>query len=487
MELIKKGYAKIKQLPVTVKAAFVYMLADIINKGLHFITTPIFTRIMTVEEIGVVSNYSTWTSFISTVATLGTLTAVLNVALMEYKNDRKGYLKSTQTVATIGTLLTAAVIYLFFPYFQNILGMPREYIFFMFVNIVFSTASSLWITWQRYEYKYISIGIYSIISSLIAIATPLSCILLAKQYGYTDLAYVRIYGMLFGKLITAIPVYLYFLFLKKPLLNLEYVRFSLAMGIPMIGHSLSKSLLSAADRVMIRMYSGEEALGYYSVLYNLSMIASIVWEAFTASLVPYIYKRINGSEKEKTEVKIITWQMLLIYAACSCLIVLFAPEIIRIIVPRKYLQAIYIVPPIAAGIFYIALYNLYSQIILLEKKSKVMMYATLAAAIFNIITNHILIPIFDYVAAAYTTLLSYMLLFVIYFIISKKLRKQAVYFNRRIVVLSMFVIGFCIFCNYLYYNVYVRYLFIGAFMLILIIYRRKIFQVIKVVRGRNMK
>lgn len=487
MEIIEKRFSQIKQMPVAVKAAFVYMFATVINRGLHFITTPIFTRIMTVKEMGVVSNYSTWTSFISTVATLGTLTAVLNVALVEYKDDRKGYLKSSQTVATLGTLITATIIFLFFPYFHNILGMSREYALLMFVHIVFSAASSLWVAWQRYEYRYIAIGVYTILSSLIDVLVSVICVVVAKHRGYPDLAYIRIYAAFFGKLIIWVPIYLYFLFLKNPLLKPEYVKFSLTMGIPMIGHSFSKTILSVADRVMIRMYSGEEALGYYSVLYNLSILASIVWDALMSALVPYIYERIDGNEKEKHDVKVITWQILLIYAVCCCLVILFAPEIVRIIVSEKYLNTVYIMPPIAAGIFYIALYQLYAQIILVEKKSKVIMYATMTAAIFNVIANYVLIPIFDYVAAAYTTLLSYILLSAIYIAISKKMRKQAVYFDKRIVVLSVVIAVFSVFCSYLYFNDFIRYFFIGVFMIALMIYRKGIEQTLKTIRGNKIR
>ena len=46
---------KIKNVPIGVKAAAVYTLASVFSKGLAIITVPIFTRIMSTSEIGVVN------------------------------------------------------------------------------------------------------------------------------------------------------------------------------------------------------------------------------------------------------------------------------------------------------------------------------------------------------------------------------------------------------------------------------------------------
>ena len=49
---------KIKNVPIGVKAAAVYTLASVFSKGLAIITVPIFTRIMSTSEIGVVNLYN---------------------------------------------------------------------------------------------------------------------------------------------------------------------------------------------------------------------------------------------------------------------------------------------------------------------------------------------------------------------------------------------------------------------------------------------
>lgn len=61
---------KIKNVPIGVKAAAVYTLASVFSKGLAIITVPIFTRIMSTSEIGVVNLYNSWHSMLNAVVTL---------------------------------------------------------------------------------------------------------------------------------------------------------------------------------------------------------------------------------------------------------------------------------------------------------------------------------------------------------------------------------------------------------------------------------
>ena len=78
-------------------------------------------------------------------------------------------------------------------------------------------------------------------------------------------------------------------------------------------------------------------------------------------------------------------------------------------------------PPIAVGVFLTSAANLYSNVLLYLKSSKYIMYASIIAAALNIVLNYIFIGIFGYMAAAYTTMLSYMVMFSLLYYWSNKL------------------------------------------------------------------
>ena len=58
------------------------------SRGLAIITVPIFTRLMTTEQIGEVNLYNSWYALISVVATLSLTSGGYSVAMKEYPISR---------------------------------------------------------------------------------------------------------------------------------------------------------------------------------------------------------------------------------------------------------------------------------------------------------------------------------------------------------------------------------------------------------------
>ena len=67
------------------KAGTWYTICTFILKGLTFITTPIFTRLMSEEAVGSYANFAAWVTILTSVATLDLYTSV-SLAHFEYKD-----------------------------------------------------------------------------------------------------------------------------------------------------------------------------------------------------------------------------------------------------------------------------------------------------------------------------------------------------------------------------------------------------------------
>lgn len=484
MKIIKELKNKLIHMPVTAKAALVYVIASFITRAFHLITTPLFTRIMSVSQIGEVSNFSTWQSFISDVVTLGLCSGAINIALKDYRDDRLGFIKSSQFLILLSVLIGAIITVICYPIISPILGMPFHYIILMFVMIYFGTSKSFWISLNRYEFHYKGVGILTIASSILTAGISVLAVIYASNKGYEDLSSVRIYASSAVTLSFCIPICLKFFINKKPLVKKEYCVFAFTIGTPMIVHTLSKTVLSASDRVMINAMSGPEALGYYSVLYTLASIIIIVWDSINASLVPYIFGKLDGGKEAEEDIRKMSATMLVVFAVVSLLMILFAPEIVWIVASEKYLKSVYIMPPISIGIFFTSLYSLYANIIMYHKKTNWIMTATTGAAVFNLITNFVFIKMFGYVAAAYTTLASYVLLAVIYCVCSKKVHGYSVYSNKQFWGIGMVLTVVGLLCSLLYINTVVRYVIIGIILTLIIIFRKKAIESYKIIRNK---
>ena len=62
---MKKILNKVRNMSDGMKSGAVYTIATLFTRGLAIITVPIFTRLMTTDQVGVVNLYNSWYSMIS--------------------------------------------------------------------------------------------------------------------------------------------------------------------------------------------------------------------------------------------------------------------------------------------------------------------------------------------------------------------------------------------------------------------------------------
>ena len=110
---MKKILEKYKTMPDTVKASIAFVICSFITKGIVFFTTPIFTRIMNIDQYGMVATYNSWVSIIEIFAVLGLTSAgVFNVGLNDNKENRNKYISICLGICNISTLLVFVLIFI---------------------------------------------------------------------------------------------------------------------------------------------------------------------------------------------------------------------------------------------------------------------------------------------------------------------------------------------------------------------------------------
>lgn len=99
-----------KKIPVGFKSAIVYLFATVFTRGLAIITTPIFTRIMSTDQVGMVNLYSSWYSMITVVSTLALTSGGFFMALREFESERDQYVSS---VLSLTSLVAIGLVFLY--------------------------------------------------------------------------------------------------------------------------------------------------------------------------------------------------------------------------------------------------------------------------------------------------------------------------------------------------------------------------------------
>lgn len=470
---------KWKAMPDSAKSSIAFVFSSFVLRGVSFITTPVFTRVMDVTQYGIIATYLSWVSIIEVFALLGLTSAgVFNVGLSEYSDSRDQYISSVLMLCNITTVLFFIVIAICKAFLGEGFLLTGDLLLLMFVHFIFSPSQVFWITRQRYEFKY-KLAFLQVVSS--AILSQVISIFLVTQADGDHVASVKLWGAEIGTLLFNIP--LYFLLYKrgKTVLNIALWKQILVFALPLIPHYLAQHVMSSADRIMVSEMVSEADAGIYSVVANISMVATIVWSAINGSLIAYTFE--NLKIKEYKKINGTATLLVLGYGVVCFAICLIAPEVLLILAPPEYHIGIYAVPPIAGVAFLSALYNVFANIEFYHKKSNYITLATIVATVINFVLNYLLIPRYSFIAASYTTLFSYIVLVFMHYGGYRKSSVDKIYNGKTILLISTLTILACEACNFLYGSVVLRYCIMALLLFILAWKRKSVIGMVKSLRA----
>lgn len=184
--------------------------------------------------------------------------------------------------------------------------------------------------------------------------------------------------------------------------------------------SAASYILVRIDQVMVKHYLGETSVGIYAVAVKLSEIWYFVPGLICASLFPAII----NAKKTNMEIYFKRLKKLYLFLGGTATLIaipitLLAPWLIKILYGNEYMPAtsilqIYIWSGI--GLF---LNSAIVQYFTAENRLKLIFFYNLSAVIINIVLNLILIPAIGLTGAAWSTLISYSVVPIMFFI-SKK-------------------------------------------------------------------
>ncbi len=477
--MIKKIIKKYKEMSVVAKASLWAFLASIIQKGITVLATPIFTRLLTTEEYAQYTLYQSWYDIFIIFATLNVFNYATYSAMKEYKDDRNGFIATAQTLVTGLCLLCFTAYYIIHLIYGDIIGFPLPIVAIMFLDILFFAAFNLWAAKERYDFKYKLMTILSVIMGTLG---PILSIILI--HFVSNKGYGHIYGVAFVNIIIGLAVYIYNLFKSKNRFDKKYIKFIFAYCIPLIPHFLSSKLLTRFDRIMINdMCSASEA-GIYGLAYSLSSLMIIVNDAILKSLTPWTYQTINeNNEKKLKSLKNNANYLIILVALANLLLILFAPEAIKIFATSEYYEAIYIIPPVSASIFYTFLFNVFANIEYYYSETKYVGLASIFAAVTNVVLNFIFIKRYGYLAAGYTTLISYILYalghYIFMKIVCKKHASKYNYYDNKSILLISIIFTLCsLLIIPLYKTMLLRYTLILGILIVIALNYKKIMKVL---------
>ena len=432
---LKKWKTAYLKMSVQARAAIWYTVCNIIQKGLVFLTTPVFSRLLTTEEFGLFNVFTTWQSILIIFVSLNLASGVFLRGLIKYEDDEEEFSASLYSLFTV-VFFAGLLIYLVGSGLWNrLIQFPTRYMLCMFADMLAATAFHFWSSRQRVYYQYRSLILVTVLNAVIKPGLGIACILLSD-----DPLSARIYSMTAADLLCFGWFFVRMWTGKKKKVSTKYWRYALRYNLPLVPHYLSQIVLNQSDRLMINYLVGESAAGIYSLAYTLASIVLVLNQAILNSYNPWMYRQIK--DRKFGSIGSYSMGLLLLVAAANLCVILLAPELISIMAPAAYHEAVWLMPPVTMSIFFMFMYSLFANFEFYYEKTKFMMVASVSGALLNIVLNYIFIQRFGYIAAGYTTLVCYLCYCVAHYLMMRRILKenlpdQRIYDIRKIMLISI--------------------------------------------------
>lgn len=470
---------KYNSLPIAAKAGMWFSICGLLQKGISFITTPIFTRLLTTEQYGVVSVYYSWEALISIICSLNLYYGGFNNGMRDYKDKRKYYLSSIQSLITLITVLWFVIYILGYRFWNEILNLTSALVLMMFIQILGLSALSLWSALERFEYHYRKVVAVTLVHTFFSAVLPIAMIWL---FPYEKGAYARIFGTTIVTGLICGTVYIKNFKSGKAFYDNVIWRDALRFNIPLLPHYLSTMILNQADRIMISKMVGDSEAGIYSVAYSAAMVLNIFVSSINNSFAPWLYGKLDISNEKP--IKKVANTLFFGVALIIVLVISFAPEFIYILGGHAYMEAIYIIPAVATSLYFIFAYQIFANIEFYYKKNHFITYASLIGAVLNIVLNYFGIKLFGYIAAGYTTLICYIVFGAAHFIFMIKICKKekictSLFDYKAIFSVALLLILYAVLMTCIYNQLYFRYVIIFAFLFWSLVNRKRILKNIR--------
>lgn len=365
---------------------------------------PLYTRVLTSGEYGVVDLLVQTGNFLIPLVSLG-----INNAVMRFGMDGETDKRSVFTTGLAAILSGFAFFVLFAPLFNKIPGVAG-YAFWIYLFVLCSMLRSLCAQFVKSLQK---VKLYAFNGVLGTATTLLFNILFLVVFKLGVVGYIL-------AIICADVTSIALLFSAARLhrfIRLSYLKRSAAsrmlrFSLPLIPTNAFWWVTDVSDRYLVTWMIGSEANGLYAASYKIPTIIILLVGIFMDAWQISILNEKNKLAQQKFFSKVFSMYQSVVFVSASGLIV-FAKLITKILVSDAFYASWRYIPLLIIATCFSCFVTFFGTIYMVEKKSVSTLVTTILGAILNVLGNLLLIPLWGVQGAALSTCLSYAAVFLV--------------------------------------------------------------------------
>ena len=193
--------------------------------------------------------------------------------------------------------------------------------------------------------------------------------------------------------------------------SLSVIKPYLAFSLPLIPFTVSSWMINIGDRYVIGYFMGANAVGIYSASYTLGSVVGFFFGPIVLVLLPAItnlYEN-NKIQELKNHLKY-SFKFFMMFAIPSLFgLSVLSQSLLKTLTTSEFIAGYAIVPIVGLGVILFNSSNLFSDVLMLFKRTKVLSIVYGFSALINMVMNVILVPMIGISGAAVATLITFAL------------------------------------------------------------------------------
>ena len=412
----------------------IYGMSTILARIINFLFVPIYTRLLSPESYGVVTEFMAYIAVLQVVLVLGLETGCFRFANKEGVDPKKVYSSAFVTVFCVSATFLALMIAFASP-IASALGYDGYSACIMYMGgiLALDAVTAILFAKLRQEGKALKFAILKTIKIITETAANLVLFLWFPSHvdaapwllrfipATPDFSYV-IFAIFISCIVCGllfVPDLLKFSFRLDP----KLLRQMLAYSLPLMVAALPGGVNDVLDRILFRYFdtnadAWRSSLGLYQAAVKLAVIMNLFIQMFRYAAEPFFFRR--AKEKDSRVLYASVQEYFTAFCGLVFLGVILYIDIIALILGPQFRSAVGVVPIMLLSYMILGMLFNVSMWYKLSGKTNMAIWITLAGLAVTAVVIVLFMPKYSYWAAAFGHLASYIVMFVISSVLGAK-------------------------------------------------------------------
>ena len=391
----------------------IYGFSSILARVLNFLFVPIYTRMLTQVQYGVVTEFMAYIAILQVVLVLGLETGCFRFANKEGEDPRKVYSGALLAVTGLNLAFLACMV-AFSDSISAALGYEgyRSLIIYVAAILFCDSITAILFAKLRQEHKAVKFAVFKTIKILTE--TGANLVLFFVYPAQPDFTYP-----IMAILVSCVLCLALFI---PDILNLKLtwdsgvVKRMLAYSLPLMVAALPGVANDFLDRILFRYFdtsaeAWRASLGVYQAAVKLAVIMNLFIQMFRYAAEPFFFQR--AKDKNSKELYAVVMEWFTAFCGLVLLGVVGYIDIISLFLGKDFRVGIGVVPIMLLSYMLLGMLFNVSMWYKLSGKTNMAIWITLAGLAVTTVVNVVFMPHYSYWASAFGHLASYLVMFIL--------------------------------------------------------------------------